>query len=123
VELKDWNAKEDFQAFMSSKDMMSFASHIIPLVTETPRPQLYETSLRPLEVLSSNFTEVLRLRISDESKISEAQGAWKVFNDAVLSQEGTATISNGLSVNLPEKMVFSAIGWNYLEVSGVESRT
>lgn len=117
IEWAEWKVKEDFQAFISSKDMMSFARYIIPLVTEPPRPQLYETSVRPREVFSAPFTEVLRLHLQDESKVAEAQESWKTFSDAVISREPTVKISTGLSVNLPEKMLVGIIGWGNLDVS------
>ncbi|CZR69466.1 uncharacterized protein PAC_19366 [Phialocephala subalpina] len=112
----DWEAANNMPDFIASEEFQGLGAMLKPLAAGPPNPQLYETDVESSAVFAAKLTEVFRVPVAGEGKLSEVQNVWKEFIKDV-SKGGAANAFCGTSLNLEEKLFAGATGYAGKEVS------
>ena len=87
-----------------------------PLSAAPAELQLFNTDAGPLKVASASLTEIIRVKLTEDSKSAVVvEESWTHLARALGT---TVPVTSGTSLNLKEKVFMGTIGWNSLEVCG-----
>lgn len=115
--LIEWTSLASFEKFLASPELKEFGGILKPLFTASPSIEVYKTDVGTLVSFAKPITEIIRVKLADESKIPAAEQAWQRRAHLTALARGSNPYAFGPSANLDENIFCGIVGWDSMEVN------